>query len=232
MRSSHSQKRSEPAAHFCRGPGGPGGNEHGGSPWFQRGVEPGRAPAGEGREPIGCVKRAMTHRSASRCVFATHPTCSRPTPHALRSLGPPSLPRAEPVPKLLTRQEVNMLRHATFSGSGRNLASLVFGVSCCKISFCVCFSLELSWAAILAITAYRDRSCAVWRYVACSRQSRHFEPFSGRFTPIRPTNPRCERKGYALLGTRSTWVLHRPPGHCSPASRPTPPSVGTSGVKL
>ncbi len=31
-------------------------------------------PAGEGREPIGCVERAMTHRSASRCVFATHPT--------------------------------------------------------------------------------------------------------------------------------------------------------------
>ncbi len=47
----------------------------------------------------------------------------------------------------------------------------------------------------------------------------HFEPFSGRFAPIRPTNPRCERKGYALLGTRSTRVLHRPPGHCSPASR-------------
>src|SRR5271166_4775930 len=39
---------------------------------------------------------------------------SRPTPHALRSLGPPSLPRAEPVPALPTRQEVNMLRHATF----------------------------------------------------------------------------------------------------------------------
>ena len=29
-----------------------------------------RAPAGEGREPIGCVERAMTHRSASRCGFA------------------------------------------------------------------------------------------------------------------------------------------------------------------
>jgi hypothetical protein len=38
-------------------------------------------------------------------------------------------------------------------------------------------------------------------------------------------------RGYALLGTRSTWVLHRPPGHCSPASRPTPPSAGTSGVR-
>ena len=67
---------------------------------------------------------------------------SRPTPHALRSLGPPSLPRAEPVPALPTRQEVNMLRHATFSGFGSNLARLVFGVSCCKISPCVCFSLD------------------------------------------------------------------------------------------
>ena len=54
---------------------GQGGNKHGGSPWSKRGVEPGRAPAGEGREPVGCVELAMTHRSASRCVFATHPTC-------------------------------------------------------------------------------------------------------------------------------------------------------------
>ena len=45
-RRSSSQKRSEPAAHPCRGPGGQGGNEHGGSPRFQGGVEPGRAPAG------------------------------------------------------------------------------------------------------------------------------------------------------------------------------------------
>src|SRR5208337_3333569 len=29
---------------------GQGGNEHGGSPWFKGAVEPGRAPAGEGRE--------------------------------------------------------------------------------------------------------------------------------------------------------------------------------------
>jgi hypothetical protein len=39
---------------------------------------PGRAPAGEGRKPVGCVELAMTHHSASRCVFATHPTCWRP----------------------------------------------------------------------------------------------------------------------------------------------------------
>ena len=32
-------------------------------------------PIGRLREPVGCVELAMTHRSASRCVFATHPTC-------------------------------------------------------------------------------------------------------------------------------------------------------------
>ena len=48
----------------------------------------------------------------------------------------------EPVPALPTWQEVNMLRHATLSGFGRNLARLVFGVSCCKMSSCVCFSLD------------------------------------------------------------------------------------------
>src|SRR5271157_1796880 len=34
-RSSRSQKRSEPAAHPCRGPGGPAGDKHGRSPWFK-----------------------------------------------------------------------------------------------------------------------------------------------------------------------------------------------------
>src|SRR5271157_1906187 len=88
-RGSSSQKRSEPAA--LRGQGG---NEHGGSPRFQGGVEPGRAPAGEGREPVGCVELAMTHRSASRCYLlapgirglpATFPwhLFSRPTPFAV-----------------------------------------------------------------------------------------------------------------------------------------------------
>ncbi len=28
-------------------------------------------------KPVGCVELAMTHRSASRCVFATHPCCGR-----------------------------------------------------------------------------------------------------------------------------------------------------------
>ena len=66
---------------------------------FKGRVEPGRAPAGEGRKPVGCVELAMTHLSASRCVIATHfllvpgkrglpPTFpwnlfSRPTPFAV-----------------------------------------------------------------------------------------------------------------------------------------------------
>jgi hypothetical protein len=67
-RSSSSQKRFEPAAHPCRGPGGQGGNEYGGSPWFQGGVEPGRAPAGEGRELltpwVDERVRSLSHRGA------------------------------------------------------------------------------------------------------------------------------------------------------------------------
>ena len=73
----------------------------------------------------------MTHRSASRCVFATHPTCPRPTPHALCSLGPPSLPCAEPVPALLTRQEVNMLRHGEGGQADQEVESKVGDMPIC-----------------------------------------------------------------------------------------------------
>ena len=48
-------------------------------------------------------------------------------------------------------------------------------------------------------------------HVAYSPKNRLFEPVSGRFTPIRPTNPRRERHGLPTLAT----VL--PP----PAPRPT-----------
>jgi hypothetical protein len=48
-------------------------------------------------------------------------------------------------------------------------------------------------------------------HVAYSPKKRLFEPFSGRFTPIRPTNQRRERNGLPTLAT----VL--PP----PAPRPT-----------
>jgi hypothetical protein len=47
---------------------GQGGNEHGGSPGFKGGVEPGRAPAGEGRElltPWGDERvRSLSRRGA------------------------------------------------------------------------------------------------------------------------------------------------------------------------
>ncbi len=73
-RSSSSRKRPEPAAHPCRGPGGQAGDEHGGSPWFKGGVEPGRAPAGEGREllrPSGDERaRSLSDRGA---VFVQDP---------------------------------------------------------------------------------------------------------------------------------------------------------------
>src|SRR5271166_2636819 len=104
----------------ARGPVAKPGDEHGGPPWFKRGVEPGRAPAGVGREPVGCVELAMTHRSASRCVFATHPTCwrpgkrglpatfpwhlfSRPTPHAprRRPSGPAGSGHEQTLPRWL-----------------------------------------------------------------------------------------------------------------------------------
>ncbi len=113
-RSSSSQKRSEPAAHPCRGPGGQAGDEHGGSPWVKGGVEPGRAPAGEGRKPVaGRVRRACDDaplsvpvrlcdapyllapgKRGSPATFPWH-LFSRPTPFAVgRKLGsfPCSIP--------------------------------------------------------------------------------------------------------------------------------------------
>ena len=67
-RSSSSQKRSEPATLPCRGPGGQAGDEHGGPRWLKRGVEPGRAPAGEGRELltpwVDEQVRSPSHRGA------------------------------------------------------------------------------------------------------------------------------------------------------------------------
>ena len=54
-------------------------------------------------------------------------------------------------------------------------------------------------------------------HVAYSSKNRLFEPVSGHFSPIRPTNPRRERNELPTLAT----VL-------PPASRPTPPS----GVRL
>jgi hypothetical protein len=44
-------------------------------------------------------------------------------------------------------------------------------------------------------------------HVADSPKNRHFEPISGRFTPIRPQIIAASGMGYPILGTRETWVV-------------------------
>ena len=78
------------------------------------------------------------------------------------------------------------------------------------------FLSALGWTATLDITLFSNSSCAVMGHVAYSPRNRLFEPVSGRFTPIRPTNPRRQRNGLPTLAT----VLS------PPAPRPT------SGVRL
>ena len=78
------------------------------------------------------------------------------------------------------------------------------------------FLSALGWTATLDITLFSNSSCAVMGHVAYSPKNRLFEPVSGRFTPIRPTNPRRQRNGLPTLAT----VLS------PPAPRPT------SGVRL
>ena len=78
------------------------------------------------------------------------------------------------------------------------------------------FLSALGWTATLDITLFSNSSCAVIGHVAYSPRNRLFEPVSGRFTPIRPTNPRRQRNGLPTLAT----VLS------PPAPRPT------SGVRL
>jgi len=69
-------------------------------------------------------------------------------------------------------------------------------------------------------------------HVTDSPINRHFEPISGRFTPIRPTNQRQERKGPATFRRPGSVVgPQRPPGHCSAAPRYTPPPHPTSGIR-
>ena len=72
------------------------------------------------------------------------------------------------------------------------------------------------WTTTLDITVFSNSSCAVMGHVAYSPKNRLFEPVSGRFTPIRPTNPRRQRNELPTLAT----VL-------------SPPAPGpTSGVRL
>ena len=78
------------------------------------------------------------------------------------------------------------------------------------------FLSALGWTATLDITLFSNSSCAVIGHVAYSPKNRLFEPVSGRFAPIRPTNPRRQRNGLPTLAT----VLS------PPAPRPT------SGVRL
>jgi len=69
-------------------------------------------------------------------------------------------------------------------------------------------------------------------HVADSPQNRLFDPISGRFTPIRPTNHRWERKGPPTLWHPGNLVgPQRPPGHCSPPHVPRrrPPGPAGSG---
>src|SRR5271166_5577448 len=69
------------------------------------------------------------------------------------------------------------------------------------------FLSRLSSDATLDLIAYLERSCAVMSHVADSPQNRHFEPISGRFTPIRPQIIAASGMGYPILGTRETWVV-------------------------
>ncbi len=45
-------------------------------------------------------------------------------------------------------------------------------------------------------------------HVADSSKNRRFDPFTGRFTPIRPTIQCCERKGPAAFGRPGTVDGH------------------------
>src|SRR5208283_1527753 len=76
----------------------------------------------------------VARASAAISPGATTTSHSWPREESLRTTsvnrrGPPSMLRAELSTALSTRQGVNMLRHATFSGFARSLASLVFGAN-------------------------------------------------------------------------------------------------------
>jgi len=88
--------------------------------------------------PLGCFVRRGSPDPAVLCdrwspcprPLACHLEASgRPngdcssTTTSVDRRGPTSMPRAEPVTALPARQGVTMLRHATFSGFGRSLAS-------------------------------------------------------------------------------------------------------------
>jgi len=108
-RSLSNHRRSEPAAHPCRGPGGQAGDDHGGSPCFKGGVEPGRAPAGVGRELLRlCVDervRSLFHRRAVQfkqrltALLDTMPAVAEDG-RVRRQLPKPAIPRTATIASL------------------------------------------------------------------------------------------------------------------------------------
>ena len=83
-----------------------------------------------------------------------------------------------------------MLHNATYSGFRQKFGELGFRRNLIWKWDLRPFLSRLSSDATLDLIACLKRSCAVMSHVADSPKSRHFEPISGRFTPIRPTNQR------------------------------------------
>ena len=59
-------------------------------------------------------------------------------------------------------------------------------------------------------------------HVAYSSKNRLFEPVSGHFTPIRPTNPRRERHGLPTLATVLPPTAPRPTSEVRLGANPPP----------
>ncbi len=85
---------------------------------------------------------------------------------------------------------VNMLHNATFSGFRQKFSELGFRRNLTWKWDLRPFLSRLSSDATLDLIKYLKRCYAVMSHVADSPKNRHFEPISGRFTPIRLTNHR------------------------------------------
>ena len=83
-----------------------------------------------------------------------------------------------------------MLHNATFSGFRQKFGELGFRHNSIYKLDLRPFLSRLSSDATLDLIAYLKRSCTFMSHVADSPKNRHFEPISGRFTPIRLTNHR------------------------------------------
>ncbi len=85
---------------------------------------------------------------------------------------------------------VNMLHNATFSGFRQKFSELGFRRNLTWKWDLRPFLSRLSSDATLDLIKYLKSCYAVMSHVADSPKNRHFEPISGRFTPIRLTNHR------------------------------------------